>query len=49
MAHNTNDDLNMLLYEDFEAYYEKMAVESPQIIRSNLAFVGARSDMKVIP
>ena len=49
MAHNTNEDLTMLLYEDFEAYYESMAVESPQIIRTNLAFVGIRSDMKVIP
>ena len=49
MAYNMNDDLTMLLYEDFENYFEQKAAEKPEIVRACLAYVGIRADMKVLP
>ena len=49
MAYNTNEDLTIMLFDDFLNYYETMASEKPDMVRTNLSYIGLRSDMQAIP
>ena len=49
MAYNTNEDLEIMLYDDFLNYYETMAIDKTDMVRANLSYIGLRSDMQAIP
>ena len=49
MAYNTNEDLGKMLYHDFLSYYEQKASDDAELVRTNLAYIGLRSDMRSIP
>ena len=49
MAYNTNEDASKLLYPDFLNFYEQMALENPEMVRTNLQSVGLRADMYPAP
>ena len=49
MTYNTNEDNNTLYYADFLSYYEQMASLAAEMVRTNLMFVGLRSEMKELP
>ena len=45
MAYSTHEDLSTMEFDDFLNYYETKAKEKPDMVRTNLAYVGLRSDM----
>lgn len=49
MAYCTNEDLSKMEFDDFLNYYETKAKEKPDMVRTNLSYIGLRSDMQSVP